>query len=336
MVERIKLMNKPRSTAKRPVSVHDPNFLASGSVLLDLVLGGGWGMKRIANLVGDRSSGKTLLAIEALANFAQRFDPRWTRYGESEAALETGFAHSLGMPTDTQIPDEALRTVEEWDADIRTFMKTKPKNEPGLYILDSLDALSDEAEMKRDMEDETYGGNKAKKLSEMFRKIVRELEQNNVMLMVISQLRDNIGARFGEKYKRSGGKALDFYCSQIVWLAELGKIQQEVLGVKRPTGIELLARTKKNKVGLPFRQTELTLTFGYGIDDETSMLNWLRKNKATDLLETPHLTINKQLKDARKRRDIADIKDIHTELKRATMQRWEEIEAALRPTMSKY
>src|SRR5262249_54440053 len=125
---------------------------------------------------------------------------------------------------------------------------------PGFYILDSLDALSDEAEKARAIDEGTYAMNKAKQMSALFRRLCQEMAQYNCTLAVISQVRDNIGVTFGDAYTRSGGKALDFYCSQIVWLAQTGKIARTVKGIERIVGVDIKAKVKKNKVGLPFRE----------------------------------------------------------------------------------
>ncbi len=117
----------------------------------DLVLGGGWGVGRVVNVVGDRSSGKTLLAIEACANYSIVGNAEDHRYAEAESAFDHAYAQTIGMPEGIQFPDEQLRTVEDFYHDINGYLETqkKKKAELGLYVLDSLDALSDEAEMER-------------------------------------------------------------------------------------------------------------------------------------------------------------------------------------------
>src|SRR5206468_8961680 len=109
----------------------------------------------------------------------------------------------------------------------------------------------DDAEQKREIDDGSYGANKAKKMGELFRRLVADLEEANVLLIVVSQLRDKIGVMFGEKQTRTGGRALDFYASHIVWLAEIGKIKKTIQKVERVIGVNVRARVKKNKVGLP-------------------------------------------------------------------------------------
>jgi RecA/RadA recombinase len=154
-----------------------------------------------------------------------------------------------------------------------------------------MDALSDEAEMNRDIDKGSFGAAKAKKMSEMFRKITRKQEQANVLLFIVSQVRDNIDAMFDEKHKRSGGKALDFYASQVFWLAHTGILKRTINKVERPYGIELRAKIKKNKVGMPFRECDFTFEFGFGINDLLASVEWLKKVGRLDAIDGRKLSL---------------------------------------------
>lgn len=247
-------------------------FISSGSTVLDCVLGGGWALGHIANIVGDKSTGKTLLAMEAIANFFLAYDDGWVRYVQAEgAAFDEDYANALGIPMDRVEIKNEIDTVEAVFDDL-TALNSK---HPGLYIVDSLDALSDEAEMGRGIRDGSYGAAKAKKLSELFRRLVRKLGRQKICVIIVSQVRDNIGVTFGEKHGRSGGKGLDFYCSQILWLAHIKTLKRTITKVERPIGITVRARCKKNKIGLPFRQCDFDIRFGYGIDDVGSASEFL-------------------------------------------------------------
>jgi len=313
-------------------------FLPSGSTLLDLVLGGGWAMGRVANVVGDKSAGKTGLAIEAAANFAILFDPKDIRYAEAEAAFGVDYARSLGLPEEV-IPSEPgeISTVEDFYEDLKKFISARPSMQPCMYVLDSLDALSDDAEAKRELGDATYGTGKARMMSEAFRRIIAEVSASNCLLIIISQIRDAIGVTFGPTKTRSGGRALDFYASQVVWLAEVKKLTRTVTKVTRPVGVQVLAKNRKNKVGNPFREAEFSLLFNYGIDDEASMLDWLVKNFGEEYLKPASVsTLRARLTRSRNAQNYEDLADLHEMLKTATQARWEEIEAALRPATKKY
>lgn len=314
-------------------------FLPSGSTLLDLVLGGGWALGRCVNIVGDKSAGKTGLAIEAAANFGILYDPKNIRYAEAEAAFGVAYARSLGLPEEVEpsLPGE-ISTVEEFYADLKKFIEARPSNTPCLYILDSLDALSDDAEAGRELGTATYGTGKARMMSEVFRRIIAEVSSSSCLLIVISQIRDAIGVTFGSTKTRSGGRALDFYASQVVWLAEVKKLSRTVTKVTRPVGVTVLARNRKNKVGNPFREAEFNLLFNYGVDDETSMLDWLVKNFGEHCLpaSTNIAALRSRLTRSRTAQNYEDLADLHATLKAATQARWEEIEAALRPATTKY
>ena len=337
MPPRVKLEanSEPDFESEAPPDREDTvKFVSSGSVLLDLVLGGGWARDRVCNIVGDRSAGKTLLAIEACANFVRLpgVNPKHLAYREAENAFDTNYARTIGFPECIE-PFNGVETVEQLEADLLGWVD-HCNGGANLYVLDSLDALSDDAEMERKIGEATYGATKAKRMSELFRKINKRLAPGHTTFMVISQLRDKLNVRFGETKTRSGGRALDFYCSQIVWLAEVRKLKSTVKGVERVTGVEIEARTKKNKVGLPFRSAIVQIQFGYGIDDEESMLQWLKTNKAAP--DSWIKATKGALDHARYHGDRAAVKQISAEASRAVIDRWFEIESALEPTLKKY
>lgn len=321
--------------------------IPSGSHVLDLALGGGWAVGRVVNIVGDKSTGKTLLAIEAIINFRNKYGADASvRYGEAEAAFDDGYAEELGMPGDIEMPEEPLMTVEDWQYDLSKFIE---ENEgPKLYILDSLDALSDAAELDHTKEVQkayeegkeakgSYGMSKPKLLSQMFRQLVRKIAQSECLLIVISQVRDNINAMFGEKHTRSGGKALDFYASQIVWLANLGKTEKTIRGQKRAYLVSIKANVKKNKTGKPFRTAEFDIIFGYGIDDENSMIDWLGTLKcASGMKPTEAAGLRTQIDTLRSAADYGGLRRVAISLAQRVSKEWNLIEVDLAMPIRKY
>lgn len=253
-----------------PTSVR---LFSSGCTLLDCALGGGWPLGRIVNIVGDKSTGKTLLAIEASANFALAFPKGRIYYRETEAAFDESYAASLGLPLDRVDLLRDLETVEDVFEDMDAAIKRSKR--PGLYILDSLDAVSDRAEQARGIDEGTYGGNKPKQMGQLFRRLTQRMSRAKMTFIIVSQTRDNIGVRFGEKHTRTGGRALDFYASQIVWLAHLKQLNRTVKKVQRAVGVQIRAKVKKNKIGVPFCEAEFPILFGYGIDDVAAACDWL-------------------------------------------------------------
>lgn len=253
-------------------------MISSGSTLLNLALSGqvdgGWPLGRISNVVGDRSTGKTLVAVETAAIFLDQNlggkEPR-VLYVETESAFDKEYAAALGLPVE-RVDFCQEETIEGFYDVLDGLLKDEDK--VWLVILDSLDALTSASEMKTKFSDGSYGMGKQKKLAELFRKLVRRIEERGMHLMVISQVRDNITVLpFAPKYRRAGGKALDFYASHIVWLNELKKIKNAKTG--RVTGISVKARVTKNKVSAPFREAIFPIVFDYGIDDIESMLTFL-------------------------------------------------------------
>lgn len=255
-------------------------FISSGCVLLDCVLGGGWPLGRVVNIVGDKSTGKTLLAMEAVANFFLKYENGRCWYNEAEAAFDGEYARALGIPMDRVTLLEDHDTVEQVFEHLEDVLRL-PTKTPGLYILDSLDALSDDAEMARKIGEGSYGANKPKKLGELFRRLVRKLRSRKICVIIVSQVRDAIGVTFGEKHRRSGGKALDFYASQALWLAHLGVNKQTKGKITRPIGVHIRAKCKKNKIGLPLRECEFNIRFGYGVEDREACLAWLKEVGST-------------------------------------------------------
>ncbi len=311
-------------------------FISSGCRLLDCVLGGGYAVGRIINIIGDKSTGKTLLAIEAAANFAKTYEDGIIWYNEVEATFDKGYAETLGMPVERVKFVEEAFTVEEFFKTLQISVKeTSKKGVPGLYILDSLDALSDEAEQRRDMDEGSYGMEKAKKLGELFRRLVRNLGRANVTVIIISQVRDRIGRTFGRKTRRSGGRALDFYASQVFYLSQLKEERKTIHKIRRTVAIRVKVKCDKNKVGLPFRECEFPLVFGYGVDDVMASLEWLKSiGKLTN--KWGRTKTIKRL--AQKIENLPPKKRARTirQISKSVTKNWNAIETSFMPKRKKY
>ncbi len=255
-------------------------FIHTGSKLLDLALGGGWARQRVANIIGDKSTGKTQLCIEAAANFARSVPNGKIRYREFEAAFDQDYAAAVGMPIDRVDfgdPEHPAETVEDL-ADELDYRIAHSK-QPELFIVDSLDAVRTRAELKRGFDVASFGAEKAKAMSKLFRQYTTGMAQTDITLLVVSQIRDKIGVMFGRKWTRNGGRAMDFYASQIVVLKQTGQVEHTIDKITRTTAIKIKAAVDKNKISLNYRDAEFSILFGYGVDDDQSMIDWLTKVK---------------------------------------------------------
>jgi recombination protein RecA len=257
--------------------------------------------------------GKTLVAIEACANFAISEPKGKIRYREAESAFDTSYAEALGFPAERVDFGDPIETIEDLFEDLNKVIKGAKG--PEFYIVDSLDALSDRAELDRGIGEGSYGTGKAKQLSQLFRRLVREMGAKDVTLMIISQIRENINAMaFAKKWVRSGGRALDFYASQVCVLAQVGKVKKTVSKIERVTGTSVKAVIEKNKVALPYREAAFEILFGYGINDYKSCRDYLKLVEG----ELPSKDLSME------------------ELHRLVEQSWYRIEESFHPVERKY
>lgn len=258
-------------------------FLPCGSTILSLIGSGGFPVGKMINIVGDKSTGKTLLTLEALFAMKQKYEDKLKIYYDD---CESGYSFDTEKIYGKKLFDENIepsKTIEEMEFNLNLQLNSINNDEYLVYVVDSFDALSSDAEIKRaekrrkgiedgkTVDSGTYGMEKQKFCSELFRVLISKIKNKNCLLIIISQVRQNIGIMFGERYTRSGGKALDFYASQIYWLAECEKYKKKDI----PTGVCIKVKNKKNKVGLPYRQGFIDILFDYGIDNITSNINFL-------------------------------------------------------------
>jgi recombination protein RecA len=310
----------------------DIEFVTSGCMLLDCALGGGYATGRIINIVGDKSTGKTLQAIELCANFRKTYPDSLIHYIETEAAFDEDYAESLGMPIDSINFENEMDTVEDI-FEYLTELIENGSDEKHLVIVDSLDAVSDRAEKKRKIDKGTYGQEKAKKMSELFRRLNKSLSQSDITLVIVSQIRDKMNVMFGKKVSRAGGKALDFYASQVVYLSNLGRVKKTSEKVTRVIGVKIKALIEKNKVGVPFRECEFPIIFNYGIDDVQAGVNFLIE---VDAIRKVGLKKSSAIKDIAKL-NAEDYKKFRIKLNKVLKVVWRDIEKRFMPTKgSKY
>jgi RecA/RadA recombinase len=272
---------------------NNEGFFRTGCTLLDLSIGGGEGLGfpqgRIINFVGDKSSGKTFCANEVLAKNYHDMNGKFKwNYDDCEDGYTFNSKHLYNF----EIMDEDTlksETIENLDVNINRFLKKLKKDDCGVYIIDSLDGLSNEelnerseerfknAEKGREKKEKgTYGMKTPKFLSqEFFRTKAGEVWKKKGALVFISQVRSNIDPFSFKKYTRSGGKALDHFCHSVLWLANLQKIKKVVKGETKIVGLVVKAKLDKSKTPRPFRECSFSLYFDYGIDNIGSNLDYL-------------------------------------------------------------
>ncbi len=314
--------------------------------MLNLALTGhplrAWPLGRMSNVIGDKSTGKTLVAVEAAGMFLARPPPGITKpevhYVEGEAAFDLEYARRLGMPVD-EIKFDELDTIEAFFKKLQSICKSRDPKRGSLVILDSVDSLTTQGELDTDIDEGTYGTQKSKKIGETFRKLTRETKAANVHLMLISQIRENISSLpFAPKWRRNGGKALDFYASHIIWLHERAKYTVKRLELTYGIGVE--ANVTKNKVARPFRKVKFPILFDYGIDDIYSMLDFLAQKRVPKSLRILRekggfYTWDPASAERMHIGDMIDIvdddRDLYLDLIRQTFDAWDWLELQVTP-----
>ena len=334
--KRIKTKIKEKEVEKEEVKTNyfsnenrDIEFIGSGCTLLDCVLGGGWAMGRVSNVIGDTSSNKTGAAIEAMANFRVKYPDGYIWYLDAEAAFDIDYAKKIGLPDDDKTFVSKTRDIKTTAAMINKAIElVKEEDVPGFFGIDSYDALWPLNE-KGELAEGFDGAKRASLLNSLITVVTPRVEEANMHLMVVSQVRDNIGATFGDKFRISGGKALPFYASQRVMFAKIKELTKTVEGVKDAYGILVKAKCKKNKIGVPFRSCEFPVEFYYGINDLLANLTWLNMVK-----KLKEFTTEKNMKAfATENRNNKAVKK---QVSNYTTSEWNRIQSGFLPENSKY
>lgn len=274
-------------------------FFPTGSTLLNLAASdsrrGGWAGGTIVNICGASTSGKTVLALSVFAEASKLacFDEHNFYYDDAEHAAAFDLEEMFGRRAAERIrppkvdPDTSepmySETLEEFQGNIIRALRKGPC----IYVLDSLDSLTTEAEEAltehnveaREKGSKTKGSfslDLPKKLSQMLRQLDSKLKPNN-LLIILSQTRANIDPMSHQKKVRSGGNALKFYAFHELWLSVGTKIKDKKYGLE--SGAVCIAKMTKNKVTGKKREVEYPVFHGFGVDDIGSMVDYLVDTK---------------------------------------------------------